>query len=116
MKVICYQLLFYNGTNVHQLTMFEVFFFQIELCILRVFVRLRSGPAGLVIVGWEQSPIGISYVALSIKEMLNFRGNEGFEGCLENVLCVLEGKGSKIKLKSEQKKLIRQLYEIGITF
>ena len=53
---------------------------------------------------------------LSIKEMLNFRGNEGFEGCLENVLCVLEGKGSKIKLKSEQKKLIRQLYEIGITF
>ena len=37
--------------------------------------------------------------------------NEGFEKCLENVLCMLEGKGFKIILKSEQKKAIRQLYE-----
>ena len=37
--------------------------------------------------------------------------SEGFEECLENVLCILEGKGFKIRLKSEQKKVIRQLYE-----
>ena len=37
--------------------------------------------------------------------------SEGFEECLENVLCMLEGKGFKIRLKSEQKKVIRQLYE-----
>ena len=28
-----------------------------------------------------------------------------------NVLCILEGKGFEIRLKSEQKKAIRQLYE-----
>ena len=28
-----------------------------------------------------------------------------------NVLCILEGKGFKIRLKSEQKKSTRQLYE-----
>ena len=33
------------------------------------------------------------------------------EECFENVLCILEGKGFKITLKSEQKKGIRQLYE-----
>ena len=37
--------------------------------------------------------------------------SEGFEECLENVLCMLEGKGFKIRLKSERKKVIRQLYE-----
>ena len=37
--------------------------------------------------------------------------SEGFEECLENVFCILEGKGFKIRLKSEQKKAIRQLYE-----
>ena len=37
--------------------------------------------------------------------------SEGFEECLENVLCILEGKGFKIRLKSEQKKPIRQPYE-----
>ena len=31
--------------------------------------------------------------------------SEGFEKCLENVLCILEGKGFKIE---EQKKAIRQ--------
>ena len=36
---------------------------------------------------------------------------EGFDECLENVVCILEGKGLKIRLKSEQKKAIRQLYE-----
>ena len=30
---------------------------------------------------------------------------------MENVLCILEGKGFKISLKSEQDKAIRQLYE-----
>ena len=34
--------------------------------------------------------------------------SEGFEECLENVLCMLEGKGLKIRLKSEQKKAIRK--------
>ena len=34
-----------------------------------------------------------------------------FGECLENVLCILEGKGFKIRLKSEQKKAMRQLYE-----
>ena len=28
-----------------------------------------------------------------------------------NVLCILEGKGFEIRLKSEQKKAIRQVYE-----
>ena len=43
--------------------------------------------------------------------------SKGFEECLENVLCILEGKGFKIRLKSEQKKAIRQLYEgKGSTF
>ena len=37
--------------------------------------------------------------------------SEGFQECLENMLCILEEKGFKIKLKSEQKKAIRQLYE-----
>ena len=38
--------------------------------------------------------------------------SEGSEECLENVLCILEeGKGFKIRLKSEQEKAIRQLYE-----
>ena len=40
--------------------------------------------------------------------------SEGFEECLENVLCILEGKGFKIRLKSEQKQVIRQLYEGNI--
>ena len=31
-----------------------------------------------------------------------------FEEYLENVLCIIEGKGFKIRLKSEQKKAIRQ--------
>ena len=30
---------------------------------------------------------------------------------MENVLCILEGKGFKIRLKSEQEKVIRKLYE-----
>ena len=30
--------------------------------------------------------------------------SEGFEECLENVLCILEEKGFKMRLKSEQKK------------
>ena len=34
----------------------------------------------------------------------------GFEQCLEIVLCILEGNGFKIILKSEQKKAIRKLY------
>ena len=34
-----------------------------------------------------------------------------FEECLDNMFCILEGKGFKIRLKSEQKKAIRQLYE-----
>ena len=29
--------------------------------------------------------------------------SEEFEECLENVLCILEGKGFKIRSKSEQK-------------
>ena len=37
--------------------------------------------------------------------------SEGFEECLENVLCILEGKSFKIRLKSEQKNATRQLYE-----
>ena len=37
--------------------------------------------------------------------------SEVFEECLKNVLCILEGKGFKIRLMSEQKKVIRQLYE-----
>ena len=37
--------------------------------------------------------------------------SEGFEECLENVLRLLEGKDFKIRLKSEQKKAIRKLYE-----
>ena len=32
--------------------------------------------------------------------------SERFEECLENVLSILEGKGFKIRLKSEQKKAI----------
>ena len=36
--------------------------------------------------------------------------SEGFEECLDNVFCILEGKGFKIRLKSEQKKATRQLY------
>ena len=36
--------------------------------------------------------------------------SEGFEECLENVLCIL-GEGFKIRLKSEQKKALRQLHE-----
>ena len=35
--------------------------------------------------------------------------SEGFEEYLENVLCILEGKGFKIRLKSEQKKATRKL-------
>ena len=35
----------------------------------------------------------------------------GFEDCLENMPCILKGKGFKIRLKSKQKKAIRQLYE-----
>ena len=30
---------------------------------------------------------------------------------MENVLCILEGKGFKIRWNNEQKKAIRQLYE-----
>ena len=30
--------------------------------------------------------------------------SEGFEECLENVLCILEGKGFKMRLKKEEKK------------
>ena len=37
--------------------------------------------------------------------------SERFEECLENVLCVLEGRGFKISLKSEQNKAITQLYK-----
>ena len=37
--------------------------------------------------------------------------SERFEECLENVLCILEGKGFKIRLNSEQKKAIKQLYK-----
>ena len=37
--------------------------------------------------------------------------SEGLKECLENVLGILEGKGFKIRLRSEQKKAIRQLYE-----
>ena len=37
--------------------------------------------------------------------------SEGFKEYLENVLCILERKGFKRRLKSEQKKTIRQLYE-----
>ena len=33
------------------------------------------------------------------------------EECLENVPCILQGNGFKIRLKSEQKKAIRQLYK-----
>ena len=51
--------------------------------------------------------------------MLNFRHKHsrwltvarGFEECLENVLCILGGKGFKMRVKSEQQKAIRQLYE-----
>ena len=32
--------------------------------------------------------------------------SEEFEECLENLLCILEGKGFKIRLKIEQKKAI----------
>ena len=35
--------------------------------------------------------------------------SEGFEDCLANVLCILEGKGFKISLKSKQKKAMKQL-------
>ena len=34
-----------------------------------------------------------------------------FEECLDNMLCIQEGKGFKIRLKSEQKKAIRQPYD-----
>ena len=37
--------------------------------------------------------------------------NEGFEECLENVLCKVEGKSFKIRSKNEQKKVTRQLYQ-----
>ena len=37
--------------------------------------------------------------------------SESFEECLENVLCILDGKDFKLILKGEQKKAIRQLYE-----
>ena len=35
--------------------------------------------------------------------------SEGFDEYLENVLRILDGKGFKIRLKSEQKKAIKQL-------
>ena len=37
--------------------------------------------------------------------------SEGFEECLQNVLCILERKGFKIRLNSEQEKAISHLYE-----
>ena len=37
--------------------------------------------------------------------------SEELKECLKNVLWILEGKGFKIKLNSEQKKPIRQLYK-----
>ena len=37
--------------------------------------------------------------------------SEGFEECFENVLCILEGKSFKMRLKKEEKNEIRQLYK-----
>ena len=50
-------------------------------------------------------------IKFSSKRFKMVDSSEGFKECLENVLRLLEGKGFKIRLKSEQKKAIRQLYE-----
>ena len=42
--------------------------------------------------------------------------SDGLEECLENVLYILEGKGFKIRLKSEQRKAIRKLDKVKDMF